>query len=53
MNHMSPRRQFLLAVALILTLVLLGGGMGVYVMSDPDLQSAFAMAKVATDVRNQ
>ncbi|RME24472.1 MAG: PDZ domain-containing protein, partial [Candidatus Zixiibacteriota bacterium] len=53
MNYTSPRKQFLLAIAFMLVLVLVGGGMGIYVMSDPDLQSALTMARVAADVRRQ
>ena len=47
------RRELAPAIAIMLALVLLAGGSAIYVVADPDLQSAFAMARTAYGIRQQ
>jgi len=54
MNQAVPldRKFFLLSMVLLALVVLIAGGMGVYVLSDPGIEQAFTFARAALKIAN-
>ena len=49
----SERREIILTIFLVISLILISGVMSIFVLTDPGLLSSLTLARVATEVERQ